>query len=342
VAATAAATSSNSTTRPWSDRFFGVPVTLITLLAFREGRVRMCTSKIGMDQFVKKQLGRRGFIILGLAAIAAVSFSVSRLVFGRKRLRFPYLGASLPESEYQALAAQAGWSTSQVVVAPGISLNGLVRRPKSPAAPWVLFYQGNDAHMLRVGQAFLTGLAADRDWGLAIYAYRGYDSSSGGARLPDLAADAPEILAQLCATEHVERSRVHVVGFSIGGHLAVRAMVVAARLTPKPASLTLLAPVDDIVMVPRSFYERFDSGDDFQTQPFLGGIPAPVLVIQGTADEALLGPEQGRAIAATLGDRARYVELPGVGHTALLSNKTVFTTISDFISGHSTKTLVDT
>ena len=282
-----------------------------------------------------KQIRRRGFVIVGLAAIAAVSFGISRRVLGQKRLRFPYLNSSLAASEYAALAAKPAWSASQIVVAPGISLNGLVRRPKHTNAPWVLFYQGNDANMLRVGQSFLTGLAAERDWGLAIYAYRGYDSSAGEPHLTDLAADAPEIITQLCSVEHIERSQVHIVGFSIGGHLAVRAMAVAASLRPKPASLTLLAPVNDISMVRHSFFERLDAGDDFKTDPFLDAIPAPVLVIQGTADEALLGPEQGRAIATKLGTRAHYVELPNVGHIALLSSETVFATVREFISEHS-------
>jgi pimeloyl-ACP methyl ester carboxylesterase len=289
-----------------------------------------------MNDSAMKQMGRRKFGILGLAVIAAVSVGVSQRMFGRKRLRFPYLNNPLAAADYTALATKPGWSASQIVVAPGISLNGLVRRPQTANAPWVLFYQGNDAKLLAVGQAFLTGLAADRDWGLAIYAYRGYDASSGEPHLPDLAADAPEIITQLCATQRVDRSRLHVVGFSIGGHLAVRAMVVAARVQPKPASLTLLAAVNDIVMVPRSFFERVDSGDDFQTSPFLDAVPAPVLVMQGTADEALAGPEQGRAIAAKLGARARYVELPDIGHIALLSNETVLTTTRAFISEHST------
>jgi pimeloyl-ACP methyl ester carboxylesterase len=281
-----------------------------------------------------RKIGRRGFIILAVATIAVISLGLLRRVFSRKQLRFSYLNKPLAASDYALLAAKSQWSASQIVVAPSITLNGLVRRPKAVNAPWVLFYQGNDADMLRVGQSFLTGLVADRDWGLAIFAYRGYDSSSGEPHLPELAADAPEIITQLCATEHVERSRVHVVGFSIGGHLSVRAMVVAARQQPHPASLTLLAPVNDIVMVPRSFFERLDPGDDFQTSPFLDSVPAPVLVIQGTADEALHGPEQGRAIAAKLGERAKYVELPGVGHIALLSNDEVFTATRDFISEH--------
>jgi pimeloyl-ACP methyl ester carboxylesterase len=274
----------------------------------------------------------RKWVIVGLLAVIAVSAGICGRLLGRKRLRFPYLSGSIAAAEYQSLAAQPGWAESQINVAPGIRLNGLVRRPKAPDAPWVLFYQGNDATMLRVGQEFLKRVGAERDWGLAVFAYRGYDSSEGIPRLDDLAADAPEILAQLCATEKVERSRVHIVGFSIGGHLAVRAMVGALRVQPKPASLSLLASVDDIVMYRQSFYAKLDPGDDYQTRPFLAGIPAPVLVIQGTADDALHGPEQGQAIAKALGERAKYLELPGVGHKALLSNDAAIGAVQEFIA----------
>jgi pimeloyl-ACP methyl ester carboxylesterase len=270
---------------------------------------------------------------LGLLVVAAASAGIVARVLGRRRLRFPYLAGSLAEADYQLLASQPGWKRARITVAEGISLNGLVRPPQVPTAPWVLFYQGNDARMLGAGQAFLSRLAQGRDWGLAVYAYRGYDSSQGRARLADLAADAPLILAQLCATEGVERSRVHVVGFSIGGHLAVRAMSAAASVQP-PASLSLLAPVDDIVMFRRSLLEAFDPGDDFQTRPYLDAVPAPVLVIQGDADEALLGPAQGRAIATKLGPRAQYVELAGAGHSSLLENEAALATLRGFIQSH--------
>ena len=271
---------------------------------------------------------------MGLAAIVGLSLAVVGRFFGRSRLRFPYLNSALPAAEYRGLAAQVGWSASRITVAPGIGLNGLVRRPQTKDAPWLLFYQGNDANMLRVGQAFLNRVGADRDWGLAIFAYRGYDSSDGTPHYADLAADAPQILEQLCATEHVDRGHVHLVGFSIGGHLAVRAMAVAATLQPKPASLTLLAAVNDIVMVRRSFYQKFDPGDDFQTEPYLDAIPAPVLVVQGTADKALAGPAQGRAISTHLGARARYLELPGVGHLELMSEPSVIAATQEFIAAH--------
>ncbi len=154
-------------------------------------KIRCGTSKYNRPlQATMRHLGRRGFIMLGLVAIAVAPLGIFGRFFGGKRLRFPYMSGSLPAPEYHALAAKSGWSASEAVVAPGISLNGLVRRPKDPGAPWVLFYQGNDAHLLRVGQEFLSALAADRDWGLAVYAYRGYESSGGETSLTNLAADA--------------------------------------------------------------------------------------------------------------------------------------------------------
>jgi len=276
------------------------------------------------------RFGRKAWMSAGFAAIVALSLVFARGL-GQKRLRFPYLNRPLPAAEYQAMAARPGWAARRLTVAPGVRLNGLVRRPKSADAPWLLFYQGNDADMLKVGQAFLSRLAADEDWGLAIFAYRGYDSSDGTPRLPVLAADAPVILEQLCSSERVERGHVNLIGFSIGGHLAVRAMVSAAREQPKPRSLTLLASVDDITMVPRSFYDKLDPGDAFQTTPFLAEVPAPVLVVQGTKDEALMGPGQGRAIAAALGPRARYLELEGVGHVELMSNEPALAAVREFI-----------
>jgi pimeloyl-ACP methyl ester carboxylesterase len=181
----------------------------------------------------------------------------------------------------------------------------------------------------------LSRLAGERDWGLAVFAYRGYDSSAGQSKLDDLRADAPEIFVRLCRAEGLSPSRVHIAGFSIGGHFAVHASRGAAARGQRAASLTLLASVDDIVMFPRSPWEKLSPGDDYQTRPFLEGVPAPVLVLQGTADSALHGPEQGRAIAAALGKRAQYQELPGVEHEALLENEPALEMARRFLLEHS-------
>ncbi|RYZ04703.1 MAG: hypothetical protein EOO73_23035 [Myxococcales bacterium] len=278
---------------------------------------------------------RWGAVVLGAALLIAAGSPWFERFFGRKRLRFPYLARPIPQATYDALAAEPGWTKSDLRVAPGITLRGLLRRTPSKTAPWVLFYPGNDESQLERGQAFLERLAGDTDLGLAVFAYRGYDASDGKAELAAIRQDAPEILAQLCQSEGLAPSRVHLAGFSIGGHFAVHAAGVANQRGQRAASLTLLASVDDIVMYQPSAWEKLSRGEDYQTRPFLTAVPAPVLVVQGTADEALAGPQQGRDIAQALGARATYEELEGVKHVPLLENAVALNAVRAFIRSHS-------
>lgn len=251
---------------------------------------------------------------------------------GRKRLRFPYAGAPMSEAVYSGLAAKPGWSKAQIKVAEGIGLKGLVRKPGNAQAPWVLYYPGNDESQLERGQAFLIRMAGDTEWGLAVFADRGYDSSDGKSELAGIRADAPEIVDKLCEQVGVTPGKVHIIGFSIGGHFAVHAARGVAERNRRAASLTLLAPADDIIMFTHSPWEKLSPGEDYQTRPFLAGVPGPVLVVQGAADATLGGAEQGKNIATALGERASYTELPGVGHVDLLENPAAVARVREFIS----------
>jgi pimeloyl-ACP methyl ester carboxylesterase len=274
---------------------------------------------------------QRVLLVLGIAVV--VTALVPRF-FGRKRLRFPYLARPIPAATYDALAAKPGWAKAELEVAPGIKLRGLVRKPSSDAAPWVLFYPGNDESQLERGQGFLSHFGGDQDFGLAVFPYRGYDASDGRTELASLRADAPEILAKLCDAYRLKSSQVHLAGFSIGGHFAVHAAGGAAKRGHPAASLTLWAPVDDIVMYYASPWQKLTAGEDYQTHPYLAAVPAPVLVLQGSADSALVGPEQGHAIASALGDRARYVEFAGVDHVPLLSHEPALVAMQKFVREH--------
>jgi pimeloyl-ACP methyl ester carboxylesterase len=275
-----------------------------------------------------------GLAVLGAALVFGVGGPLLERLFGRTRLRFPYLARPIAEATYGALAAKPGWAKAEIEVAPGIKLRGLLRRTSSATAPWVLFYPGNDESQLERGQAFLSRLANDADWGLAVFPYRGYDASDGKPELATLREDAPEILAKLCALESIAPARVHLAGFSIGGHFAVHAAGRANKRNRRAASLTLLASVDDIVMFKPSPWEKLSAGEDYQTRPYLADVPAPVLVLQGTADEALAGPGQGRDIAQALGDRGTYQELEGVRHVPLLENASALDAVRAFIRAH--------
>lgn len=268
---------------------------------------------------------------LGLAVLLVAGYAYERFA-RRSPLRFTYLTGPISDDRYGQLASQKGWSKTSLEVAPGVRLNGLVHPPQSSDASWILFYPGNDDHMLARGQRFLDKLAQGRDLGLAVFAYRGYDSSGGTPRIDDLGADASRILEHVAGLPGVTRERLHVVGFSIGGHLAVRAVAAANQAKRRVASLTLLAGVNDIVMLRRTPWQKLALGDVLQTQPFVPDVPAPTLVLQGTADECLEGDTQGLAISKALGDRARYQEFGGVGHEALLDHEPALAAARAFIA----------
>lgn len=250
---------------------------------------------------------------------------------GPKRLRFPYLARPIADDTYAALASKPGWSKAQLEVASGTKLNGLVRRPSSKAAPWVLYYPGNDESQLERGQGFLSRLAGELDFGLAVFAYRGYDSSQGKAEHAAIVEDAPQILAKLCAAEGIPPSRVHLAGFSIGGHVSVHAARSAALGGKSAASLTLFAPVSDIVMYQPSPWEKLSAGEDYLTLPLLSDVPAPVLVLQGGGDRTLDYGKQGQSIARALGQRAEYREFAGVDHVPLLSFEPALAAMRAFV-----------
>ncbi|HYP91148.1 MAG TPA: hypothetical protein VEQ59_23445 [Polyangiaceae bacterium] len=281
-----------------------------------------------------KRSARVGLGFLGVALVVLVTLPLFERVFGRKRLRFPYLSRPIAAEAYAELAAKPGWQKSELEVAPGIKLRGLMRPPSNSGKPWLLFYPGNDESQLERGQGFLNRVGRELDLGLAVFAYRGYDASDGESELDGIRADAPAILDRLCQIEGIVPAQVHLAGFSIGAHFAVYAASSAAARGERAASLTLLAPVDDIIMYKRSAFEKLSSGEDYQTRPYLAGVPAPVLVLQGAADETLDGATQGRAIAEALGGRAKYVELPGVGHVPVLHDVQALDAMRTFLAEH--------
>lgn len=273
---------------------------------------------------------RRLFLIAALAAgvVALVIPIVSRLL-DRHRPRFVYAAGSMTDEAYAALTAD-DFRPSSLKVAPGVVLPGLVRAPTAKDAPWILFFPGNDATQLATGKKFLEHVRAGRDWGVAVWVYRGYSSAGGTPERDAMASDAAAIYAHLLESEKLPPARVHVVSFSLGGYFAARVAGDAAKAGKKPASVSLLAAVEDIAMVRASWAQRLVQGDVYEIQPFLGAVPDPVLVMIGTNDEAL-GVEQGRKVAAGLGPRARYVEVPGVGHNALLEEDAVFRAVRKMV-----------
>lgn len=253
----------------------------------------------------------------------------------RQRPWFTYSCAPLSETTFAGLGARPGWSRSLLTVTGAVTLNGLIRRPNESAARWLVFFPGNDATQLAGGQRFLDSVRAGHDWGLAVFAARGYDSSGGRPGPAPFASDGVKVIEYLIEKERVEPSNIHVVAFSLGGFTAVHAVAHMAKANQRVASLTLLASVAEAEMVYSPILARVMFGDIYRTLPELDGVPGPVLVLHGGADEAL-DIRQGRQIAARLGPRGTFREVPGARHS-LIENDLAIRFVRDMIQSPETQ-----
>ncbi len=136
---------------------------------------------------------------------------------------------------------------------------------------------------------------------------------------PSAATDDVQAAAASCANEHGDQG-VFLVGHSAGGHLALHA---ASEGLPKVTAVIALAPVADLEA---ALAENLDAG---AAREFLGDYPheaacpvtrptpgIPVTILHGDADD--LVPIDLSRTYAHAHPGTRLIELPGVGHFALI------------------------
>ena len=250
------------------------------------------------------------------------------LVAARSRTWFVYRPGPLSDAQYRALAERAGWRAEPITVAPGVELRGLVRPPRDAAAPWLLLLPGNGEDVLRGGQALLEGLAGDKDLGLAVWTYRGFDGAPGTPGLRDFEADTS--LQHRHLVDHLGAQRIHVVSFSLGTALALRLAALLTTAGTPPPKLALLSAYDAIDVRKPAWYGRLAPADHYDAQAWANIGATPALLVHGANDEAI-PIAAARRLAATLGARARLIELPGRGHADWIGDASALEPIRAFL-----------
>ena len=270
-------------------------------------------------------------LIAVVLALVALPYAVIFL-FGRAFLYHP---THLTALDLARLVERPGWKLDRLPLGDGVISNGLVRPSTSADAPWLLFFGGNAMDLGQL-QEVLEFLRQDRPWGLAVWAYRGYDGSNGQSTEAALHADARLAFARLTDAYGVAPERVVVAGESLGSGVAAALVADLKAQKIRPAGLVLVSAytsvariVDEVVpVIPAGFAFR----DQFRTDQRLADIPGPVLLVHGTADE-VVDIAHSRALAAALGDRARLVEVLERGHNDLWLGTTAYTAVQEFIDG---------
>jgi hypothetical protein len=213
------------------------------------------------------------------------------------------------------LVARATGAEVVAIDVPGATIRGLVRPPRDPAAPWLLFFGGNGFSLADSAQAVAL-LIGENDIGFATFAYRGYDTSTGEPSEEALKSDARSIQHRLAGSFGVASKRLFVTGMSVGTGVAASLAGDLSRAGAPPAGLILLATYRSLPLV---VSEKFPGAgkaleDEFDIEKQLPDLRMPALLVHGAAD-GVIPAAHSRYIAEKIG--ATLAELPRKGHNDL-------------------------
>lgn len=213
----------------------------------------------------------------------------------------------------------------------GAELRGYSYTGHVHAAP-VLVVFGGSGNLISRHDAAMRGFA--RFVSRAVwYDYRGYGFSTGTAHFAALRSDALRIVDG-AATSARGLNNVIVLGYSMGTDVAdyvalhrhVRALILAAPWNDYAATYAYEDPKHayDVRLTP-------EAAAAFDEIAMVKSISAPLLVFQGTKDDAI-PPTQGPALerAAASHEKA-FVPIAGAKHDWLLENAGSQAAVRDFI-----------
>jgi pimeloyl-ACP methyl ester carboxylesterase len=248
-----------------------------------------------------------------------------------REILFP--GAKTPPEVLQKIISEHHFERRYLDVAPGVRLLGLEKKPRSPQSPWVLFFSGN---AVPIGSAALAleAIAAKNDWGLATYAYRGYEESTGKTTEASLVGDAELIARDLLKRYAISSEQLFVMGQSLGTGVAAQLAVSFLRKNEKLAGLILISPYTSLPEAATELIPVIPVGglvdDRLDTRSILRELNLRTLIVHGTQDN-VISVDHSRLIAKELGDRALYFELPHRSHNDIFADKALPKIIAGFV-----------
>lgn len=230
--------------------------------------------------------------ILAIAGCTAVATLQSEFIFPNAA-EGPMARPTPPgATEYWLQTADGSRVESWLFLPPGAS-------PQAPV-PAVIFFHGNSDYIetkLEYPQFYIEhGMAC------LMVEYRGYRRSTGTPSEAALAEDADGFYDWLASRPDIDASRIAAHGHSLGAAIAVglatrrpvRALVMVSAFRSLPA------------MMGRYHLPGFLAANRFDNEAAVRAYRGPILFVHGENDE-IVPVDQGRRLAATAGQRGRFV-----------------------------------
>ena len=238
-----------------------------------------------------------GLVALYLAVATSAFVMQRRLIYAPDPRRMSPAEAGLANVEELVLTAANG---DRLIAWYGAA---------PPGQPTILYLHGNGGALELRRERVRKYMAAGR--GMLMLAWRGYSGSDGNPSEAASVADAKLAYTAL-VTQGIKPADIIVYGESLGTGVAVQ---LAAE---KPVGGVILdAPYTSLVDVAALIYPWLPVGalmlDRYETLTHIGRVHAPLLVVQGEADE-IIPVSQGRAVFAAANEPKEIVTFPGAGH----------------------------
>ncbi len=220
--------------------------------------------------------------------------------------------------------------TRVTLAVPGALLRGYSYRGSVRTAP-VLVAFGGSGNLIFNHDRAMRGFARDTSRVLW-YDYRGYGFSSGTAHFDLLCADALRIF-DAAAKSNGGARHVVVLGYSMGTavadyvavHRPVRALILAAPWNDYVATAEYEDPKHTYRLDPHA-RQMFDE------TAMLARVKSPLLVFQGTLDDAIPPVEGGQLERGAASPDKQFVSIVGAKHNGLLENPASQAAVKAFIA----------
>jgi len=210
---------------------------------------------------------------------------------------------------------------------------GLIIRPPSGGQRWIVFFYGNGMTVVQTWR--IRQLLGGMGYGVACVEYAGYGVSSGSPSEHGCYRSADAAVAYLQQEGLAALAQVTLIGWSLGSAVAidlasrcdVRAQVLLSPLT------SLLATALDLARLGKTRLGRtaFTVGP-FDALSRARNIDCPTLIVSGSED-ALTRPWMANELTKAMGNHARLINLPGVGHNGMLnSGDRLWNVVEDFLN----------
>jgi uncharacterized protein len=248
---------------------------------------------------VLRRLADFGLVVVGTLAVivVALGFFLDRIVFH-------------PGRGHEATPASYGLAFEDVSLQAedGVKLHGwwLAREP---AAPAVLFFQGNAGTIAlrldRVAQWVPRGLA------VFLLDYRGYGSSEGSPSEKGVHRDATAAYRYLVEERGIAPSRIGLFGESLGGAVAIE-LASRARVGAVAVESTFTS-IRDMAHAVWPWVPRIFVPDAFDSLDRIRRVEAPLFVAHGTRD-SIVPFEQGKRLFDAAREPKHFEEVRGADH----------------------------